>query len=139
MIQRNQVEQILRINGVSETAEDEEIKSVLLSARWHEDDVETAMMVLRENVNDHKTHVDTIHQVFHTDQRLSPESVTSLLGIEMDVTSEDIKKHKRNADAHMRLGKVALLAFVTLIFSLIILFAFMWYAQVGIFHISHTI
>lgn len=134
MIQRAQIEQILRINGVEVGAPDEEIKSVLLSARWHEDDIETAIMVLRENKKSHQTHVDTVHKVFHTDQKLDSEAVSSLLGIEMNVSPSQVNPHIRNKNASFQFNTLLVLALVSLALSVIFVFAAMWYLKMGLFH-----
>lgn len=133
MIQRKQIEQILRINGVALSAPDEEIKSVLLSARWHEDDIETAIMVLRENKKSHKTHVDTVHKVFHSDDKLSPDAVSSLLGIDMDISSNEINTIS-NKQGKLQFNSILVLALISLGLSLIFVFAAMWYLKMGLFH-----
>lgn len=91
MIDRTHIEQILRLNGLAATAADEEIRSVLISARWSKEDVETAITVLRENINTHKSRVDTLHDVFLTDKMLSPEAIHSLLGIDVEVDSSELQ------------------------------------------------
>ncbi|MEZ4200095.1 MAG: hypothetical protein R3B69_00595 [Candidatus Paceibacterota bacterium] len=90
MIDRRHIEKILRINGLSPIAEDEEIRSVLISAKWHKDDVETALTVLRENTTTGQAHVDVLHNVFNSDARLSPEAIQSLLGIDVELTSDQV-------------------------------------------------
>ena len=58
MIEKRSVEAFLKVNGIPATAKDEEIRSVLLSARWNNNEVDTALMVLKENVLSNETHVD---------------------------------------------------------------------------------
>lgn len=90
MISKEHIERVLRMNGLKPTASDEEIKSLLISAKWHKEDAELAVTVLRENKETHKTHVDTLHKVFTSDDRLDPESISSLLGIDVELNSNDI-------------------------------------------------
>ena len=85
MLEKQNIEAFLRVNGIASTAKDEEIRSVLLSARWDHDEVDTALMVLKENVRDQTTHVDTLHKVFNTDKRLSAAEISSLLGITVNI------------------------------------------------------
>ncbi len=99
MIEKKQIESILKANGIPPTAPDEEIRSILISARWDNNEVDTALMVLKENRESKATHVDTLHKVFHSDDRLSPADITSLLGIKVDMNQEDTstleaKRHK---------------------------------------------
>lgn len=133
MFERSQIEQLLSLNGVGTGATDDEIKLVLMSARWHKDDVEAAIMVLRENKVTHQTHVDSLHKVFRTDDRLRPETVSALLGIEMNVSSEDIdkiRKYKRS----MTPTQIMSIAFISLALSVIFVMASMWYLEMGIFY-----
>ncbi len=90
MIEKKHIEAILKANGVPATAEDEDIRSILISARWDNNDVDTALMVLKENKQDKTTHVDTLHRVFHSDERLSPSDISSLLGVKVSLREEDM-------------------------------------------------
>lgn len=86
MINRDQIEKILKINGVSAAAPDEQIRSVLLSARYRDEEVDTAIMVLREDINTKKTRVEGLHKVFRSDQALDSKEIAQLLGIEVDIS-----------------------------------------------------
>ncbi len=92
MIEKKQVESILKANGIPPTAPDEEIRSILISARWDNNDVDTALMVLKENRDSKATHVDTLHRVFHSDERLTPSDISSLLGVKVSLNDDDIEK-----------------------------------------------
>ncbi|MCA9354027.1 MAG: hypothetical protein KC877_00730 [Candidatus Kaiserbacteria bacterium] len=96
MIGREQIEAILKINGIEPTAPDEQIRSVLLSARYTKDEVDTAMMVLRENTKTNKTRVDGLHKIFRTDEALRPTEISQLLGIDVEIQDEiDIRTRTR--------------------------------------------
>jgi len=133
MIKRDQIESILKINGVQPTSPDEEIRSVLLSARYSKDEVDTAIMVLRENTKTNKTRVDGLHKVFRSDEALAPEEISQLLGIEIDLS--DRMQNRGNARDFSQLQFVmvwvlsALLAVVGLLF-------YMYIYKVGVFHPS---
>ena len=43
MIEKRNVEAFLKVNGIPPTAKDEEIRSILLSARWNNNEVDTAL------------------------------------------------------------------------------------------------
>jgi len=89
MFDRKQLETFLRINGMTPFSKNEEIRSMLLSARWNKDDVDTALMILKENTVSKETTVDTVHKIFRSDERLTPAEVQALLGIEMDLPESD--------------------------------------------------
>lgn len=133
MIDRKHIERILKINGISPTAADEEIRSVLVSAKWHKDDVETALTVLRENVNTHQTRVDTLHNVFLTDKRLSPEAIKSLLGIDVEVSSEQLESLK-NSRRHINVMQVLTIAGYASVLAAGSIVAVMYWQQIGFFH-----
>lgn len=104
MIEKRSIETFLRVNGIPPTAKDEEIRSVLISARWNENEVDTALMVLKENVTNQQTHVDTLHKVFNSDDRLNAAEISSLLGIDVELSNDDVgdleSKRKRLDQVH---------------------------------------
>ena len=81
MIKKEHIENILKLNGLDVSAKDEEIKSILLSARYDHNEVDAALMVLRENKTTKKTRVDGLHKVFRTNESLSSAEINELLGI----------------------------------------------------------
>lgn len=134
MFKKEHIEKMLRLNGVSLDDPDDVIKSILISAQWHEDDVEAAVLVLRENKDSHETHVDSLHKVFRSDERLRPETIASLLGIEMDFSSKDIEVRRKRVHRALMPSQVLVMAVISLVSSLIFVFAAMWYLETGLFH-----
>jgi hypothetical protein len=134
MLERAHIEKLLKLNGVEATAPDEQIKSVLLSARWHKNDVETALLVLRENTKNHQTHVDSLHKVFRTDEGLKPETISALLGIDVAVTQEVLDQKNRKFKHMISAGQMMQIGLVSLSVSLIFVLASMWYLEMGLFH-----
>lgn len=132
MIDKSSVEKYLKANGVSSSAPDEEIKSVLFSAKWHSDDVETALMVLKENTQTHEKRVDSLHKVFRSDERLKPETISSLLGIDVEVPPP------RDANHHVKSGlgarEVFYIGFFSLLLATIFVFFGMWHLKMGLFY-----
>ena len=90
MIEKRSIETVLRVNGIPPTAKDEEIRSVLISARWNSNEVDTALLVLKENIKNNETHVDTLHKVFNSDDRLNASEISSLLGIDVELSNVDV-------------------------------------------------
>lgn len=134
MFQKNHIEKILRLNGLEPTASDEEIKSILISARWHADDVDAAILVLRENTVTHQTHIDSLHKVFQSDDRLRPETISALLGIEMDLPATLSESKKKGSQSRLSSQQIMNITIVSLSLSLIFVLAAMWYLKMGIFH-----
>lgn len=90
MIEKQNIEAFLKANGVKPTASDEEIRSVLISARWEHEEIDTALIVLKENINSHETHIDTLHKVFNSDSRLNAAEINALLGIKVSLSEYDV-------------------------------------------------
>jgi hypothetical protein len=133
MIDKLNVEAFLKVNGLQPTAKDEEIRSVLLSARWNNNEVDTALMVLKENTKNNETHVDTLHKVFNSDDRLSSAEITKFLGIDVHMTDlEDESVSKK----HQSIENNSVL--IVFILSLLIAFSsigyLMYKGNAGVFH-----
>ena len=133
MIDRLHIEHILKLNGLQPTAPDEEIRSVLLSAKWQNDEVETALTVLREKVANHSSRVDTLHNVFLTDKRLSPEAIHSLLGINVELSAKEISEVRQSKRYISFLQVMTIILYATLLaFSSILIV--MYIQNFGLFH-----
>lgn len=136
MIERAQVARFLKLNGIDVTAPEEEIKSLLMSARWHEKDVETALTVLHEDPNDHKQHVDTMHKIFRSDEKLAPETISALLGVDIDMSVKDFELRRRSARGELTAGQVVNILLISLVISSAFIIGSMWVMKVGFFHQS---
>lgn len=133
MIKRDQIEAILKINGVPPGSADEEIRSVLLSARYSKDEADTAIMVLRENTKTNQTRVEGLHKVFRSDEALKPEEISQLLGIEVDIT-ETITSRSRGRD--LTTVHILVIWVLSVLLAIIGVLFFMQMYQVGVFHPS---
>ncbi len=136
MLERAQVERLLKLNGVDVTAADEEIKSVLLSARWGEKDVETALLILKENTQSHETYVDSVHKLFQSEQKLKPETITALLGIDLLVSKESLNFSGKPITRKLSFFQIIQIIFISTLLATLSLTALMWYFEVGFFHIT---
>lgn len=135
-MQKQDIEKILKINGVSAAAPDEEIRSVLLSARYNNDEVDTAIMVLRENMKTHQTRVEGLHKVFRSDEALNASEISALLGIEVTVNDVVVDKRRGREMSTLQTALVVVVAVVLALFGVV---GAMYYYQVGIFHPSSTL
>jgi hypothetical protein len=117
MLNKHHIEAILKANGIPATAPDEEIRSVLISARFNENDVDTALVVLKENVVTNKPHVDTLHKVFHSDDRLTPAEISSLLGVQADF-SEVVEPSREVAKTSQKRSMMMAMALAFIIVAL---------------------
>lgn len=134
MITRDQIENILVAHGVKPTDDDEVIKSALIKANWRDDDVQTALVVLRENLHTHETHVDAVQNLFRGKAKLDAADINNLLGIEVDLSPGDISIKKGRRRMAISYGQIIEIALVSFAVSLIFLLGGMWYLEVGLFH-----
>jgi len=135
MIEKKRIEDFLRANGVPATAPDEEIRSILLSASFNEYEVNTALLILKENTVSNKTHIDTLHKVFRSDNRLKPSEINSLLGISVNLSDNDIYYNtveKRRAT----IMNTIIVFFLVVIFVFLGLFTMMYIDHVGPFYVA---
>jgi len=133
MMKRNQIESLLKLNGVTSTAPDEQIRSVLLSARYTQDEVDTAIMVLRQNTKTNETHVDGLHKVFRTNAGLRPNEISQLLGIDVQVSGRvttDENEDNRRLSGFQNL----IITFLSIVVAMLGLAFYMYIYKIGIFY-----
>lgn len=131
MITRNQVETILKINGVPPTSADEQIRSILLSARYSNDEVDTALMILREDVKTKQTRVDGLHKVFRTGDALRSDEISSLLGIEISVEDKIEDRNKKKQISFVQYIVVWIFSVVLAVSGVLF---YMYLHKIGVFH-----
>lgn len=133
MIDRQHVESLLRANGLPPTAKDEEIRSLLLEARWDVNDVEMALEVLRSQTDGTNAHVDSVHQAFRSDQKLSPSDINKLLCVSFAFRPDEVGDTTPQREKRDRLGFWLSVLFATAIASGMVMFM-MYQKDLGIFH-----
>lgn len=138
MLDRKHLERVLKINGVSPTAADEEIRAVLLSAHYRDDEVDMALMVLRENTETKATRVDSLHKLMHTDQTLSAKEISRLLGIEVVVPTMGRPRQMRPGE-HSSLAQRTAVAILSVVVALIGIGLAMYILEFGVFHATAAI
>ncbi|MFT5831721.1 MAG: hypothetical protein ACI9SY_000089 [Candidatus Paceibacteria bacterium] len=133
MINRNHIEKILKINGMSPAEPDEMIRSVLLSARYDKDEVDTALVILREDSETKQIRVEGLHKVFRSNDSLQPKEISELLGIDVDLNHY---MPESAAKQRVTLASVMFVWILSVGLAVIGIFLFMHMNSVGIFHPS---
>lgn len=133
MIDPGHIKKILEINGVSSESPEDNIRSVLLSARYNKDEIDTALLVLRQNKDTHKVRVEGLHKVFRTNQALAPQEISKLLGIEVNASSFVEPSLVSSAPSKWQFFIVWLLSVA---FAACGMLFFMHMSQIGPFHPS---
>lgn len=99
MVEKEHLENFLRLNGISPTAPDEEIRSALITAKWHDTDVEVALMVLRGEKGGEDIEMIASRQLFHSDAHIAPETLSKLLGMHVQIGRNQLRASYNKADA----------------------------------------
>lgn len=133
MISREQIESILKVNGLSPGSADDQIRSILLSARYSKDEIDTAIMILREDMKTHKSRVDGLHKVFRSGQALRADEISQLLGIDVTVNNAfDAKDNRRDVS----MGLYAFIWVLSVAVAVSGILFYMYMHKVGVFHPS---
>ncbi|MEY3784644.1 MAG: hypothetical protein RLZZ230_966 [Candidatus Parcubacteria bacterium] len=135
MMNKKQIEAILRVNGIPASSPDDEIRSILLSARYNNDEVDTALIVLRENSITNDTHVDGLHKIFRSNEGLKPDEIYKLLGVEATQTEVIVERRREHQISPFQLTVIWLLSLTLAVFGI---FTYMYMTDVGIFHSPST-
>jgi len=132
MLDRAEIEKVLRINGLAVNATDEEIKQVLTRARWHPNDVIKAVQLLKHAPPPNPQTKINLAQALRSDEKMSPDTISALLGIDMKV--EQIQRQQRviKGVAH-NITTTAIVLLCIVLFAAGLVFALMWYFKVGYF------
>lgn len=115
MVDRQHITNFLRLNGVSPTSPEDDIAEVLRIARWHEDDIRTALLKLRgEEEKSEQSLSDNPHNLFFTNAPVTPETLTSLLGMDVSIPhAREYALEQRSAREDQLTTLVVLLTILT--------------------------
>ncbi len=136
MITRNELLEILKINGIPIDSSDDYISSVLLTVRYTKEEIKDALLVLRNGDSAEDKSKNGLHKLFRSDGSLRPDEITQLLGIEVE--QKDIIKHTTKKHAISPQQLIFMWAFSFVLAGVGIL-VYMYVSQVGIFHPSVTL
>jgi len=135
LINKKHLESLLHANGVKPPTTDEEIRSVLISARFKDNEVETALMILREDTESHETRVETLHNVFRSDKKLRPQEISDLLGVEVNISNFDEEDPGISQERYRRIQVMQSVVLAVMI-ALGLIWFVMYKEKVGAFHPS---
>lgn len=135
MPSRKHVETLLRINGYDITSSDDEIRSVLVSARYTEKDVETVITMLRGKISSEiNKNNDGLHKVFRTNEGLKPHEIAKLLNIEVPVKLSSVDTNKNTISPKKALQELAITSAIMIGVACVLLLGAMFYYKIGLFH-----
>lgn len=130
---RNQLKSILKINGYSESASDDEIRSLLLKAKYSETEIENALLILRQTDVQPMVRSDGLHTVFYTDSHLKPREIAGLLGVQVDFDASSFRLEEKD---QFNFKEVMIIAGLSIVIAITGVFIYMYLNQIGFFHPS---
>jgi hypothetical protein len=130
MLDRQRAQQILKVNGITSDVTSEQARELLMQAGWCEADVS----ILEEKKS--LVQKESMQTLVKSDNALTPQNVSALLGIDMLVTQFPKGHAPNNEHLLSSFLQVFVLLFCTVLFATFTIVSAMWYMQVGIFHIA---
>lgn len=123
------LKRFLKLNEVSTDSSDEEIHTVLQGAKWTEEEIQTALALIRGNPVDLGIMAVTKKNatLFRPDMNLSSERLSSLLGVDVVIDPTKIRDVYGNGLVRKGIDRhEAMLWLIIIILSLALAFFALW-------------
>lgn len=130
---KKEIETILKINGFDNSTPEDQIKTVLLSARYSADEVDAAIIMLKRSPDTGAETVSGLHKVFYADKRLRPSEISSLLGVDLDLETPISRRSRRST---LSILQFILVWFFSVFFAVSGILFYMYLNEIGLFHPS---
>ena len=122
MIDRSAIESLLKIQGITANSPEEQIRAVLVEAKYEADEINSVIITLQNTICEDSTHKDGLYKIYRTDKNLKPIEITALLGIDVDVSNWQEGNHRKQgvstAHFYLILGITILLALGGIMFAM---------------------
>lgn len=130
---RNQLQMLLKINGYTEQATDDEIRSVLSHAKYSDGEIEQALLILRQHDIAPMIRSDGLHTVFYTDNRLRPSEIAGLLGVDVRFDPRQFNQSQK-PDNYLSSTETMVIIGLALVVALVTTLLYMYFNELGFFH-----
>ncbi len=135
MLDRKQIETLLRIQDVPVSASDETIRVVLQKARYTEAEIVTALDILRNNSKVSDSTQTKFNNFTRSESKLAPAEISSLLGI--DITVSEISQERAESKRSLTTQTI-IIGFFTVLFGIVGFVLSLYANQAGPFHPAAT-
>jgi len=131
------INNFLKINGVSADASDVQVEGVLKDARWTDDEIKTALTILRGDVDDSGIVAVTKHDaaLFRPDIDISSRQLSRLLGVDVIVDPSLIhsshRKRSKQGFVKDELAIWTIIVLLSIILALVIAWLLMFTMKIG--------
>jgi|GEM_PF-6110898 hypothetical protein len=131
------INNFLKINGVSADASDVQVGRVLKDAHWTDDEIKTALTILRGDVDDSGIVAVTKHDaaLFRPDIDISSRQLSRLLGVDVIVDPSLIHhSHRKRSKQNFVRNELAIwtiIILLSIILALVIAWLLMFTMKIG--------
>jgi hypothetical protein len=132
MINRDRLITLLNINGVNKDATDVEIRDVLSDARYSNEEINSALYVLKQNEDTIHVRTDGLQKVFYTDGHLLPSEVSGLLGVDYDASNSF--KPKKALTRELSFSQMLSIILAAALIGAVAVMYYMFANDIGLFH-----
>lgn len=139
MHDRQFINNFLKINGISAEASNDDVAEVLESAKWTKEEIDTALLILRGDVDDSGIVAVTKHDtaLFRPDIDISSRQLSRLLGVDVivdpslvrDLHSGHVKK--KNARLREDLALWTIIILLSIILALVVAWLLIFMMKIG--------
>ena len=134
MINRQHLNTLLKINGLATTAPDTDIRSTLLAANYNDTEIESALLLLKQNIGGNQPRTDGLYKVFYSDTHLKSAEISNLLGI--DVSIDETIQYQHDRRRVMSSFQFILVWFFSVVVAVSGILFYMYLNGTGLFHPS---
>mgnify|MGYP000379545351 CR=1 FL=1 len=125
----------LQRNGVSNISNEAEVRACLYRLRWHPHDIDRAVKkIASSNQMQSFTHKSALHSLLRSDERIRPETLSSLLGFDIEITEEDVKSSAYRAKPRVTFPRLFMIIVFGIILGCTVMVLLMWLTKTGLFH-----
>jgi len=134
-MERNHLEELLHVNGFSCDAAEDDIRNVLLSASYTNEEIDKALLTLTEEKHPEiptTSEGEGNRKLFRSGERLQPAEISQLLGV--DVMVNEVVFTDDSAPQKFPLARVVMLGLTSAVVAGVVLMGYMYSQRIGIFH-----
>ncbi len=143
MLGRLQLESFFRINGITNDTSLEEKRELLIQAQWSTNEIESALnQEVTINPIPAKALTSLQQQsissgtLLKTDTKLKPDSVSSLLGIDINVHRSKLNTQGKRIKDGFTFLQMVTIGTLSVGSALFFVGVAMWYLEMGFFHVA---
>lgn len=133
---KREIETILKINGFDTSATEDQVRAVLLSARYTEDEVNVAISTLRGPSIKAFEKNSSLQNIFYADKRLHAGEISKLLGVDVEINTPISRRSSRST---VSLVQFILVWFFSVVFAVSGILFYMYINEIGLFHSTSTV